>query len=91
MTIPEESAESRVAEFLRQWAIPRDKTDDIYGILFDPECDELVHLYASDLHAVLSEVTRLRAMLPDPATHTHDGTRRDHTIPVRLGYRDEGI
>lgn len=45
-----------VAEFLRQWAIPHVKDDDIYGVLFDTEKDDLVNLKASHLRAILAAV-----------------------------------
>jgi hypothetical protein len=47
-----DAALERVEEFLRQWDLPHShKTDDIYGVHFDPDA-EMANLYASDLRAI---------------------------------------
>ena len=53
----------RVTEFLRQWAIPRDKSDLIYGVLFDNAKDEHADLLASDLRELLEEVELARNII----------------------------
>lgn len=52
----------RVAEFLRQWAMMRDKSHDIYDVLADPD-GEMATLTTNDLHAVLDELTEQRELL----------------------------
>lgn len=44
---------NRVAEFLRQWQIPRNKSDEIYGVRHDIDGD-VANLTVTDLTAVLS-------------------------------------
>lgn len=52
MTTTTEAAE-RVAEFLRQWALMRDKVDRIYGVHADVNAD-MADLLASDLYELLA-------------------------------------
>lgn len=46
-----EAALARVEEFLRQWAIPSGKGNDIYGVCHDEDAG-MAHLYASDLRLI---------------------------------------
>lgn len=54
--------EERVREFLRQWAMMRDKSDDIYGVYADVHA-EMATLTATDLRSLLDELERTRRLL----------------------------
>lgn len=65
-----DTPEARVAEFLRQWALMRDKSDDIYGVHADPN-GKMAQLTASDLHAVLERSFKMATVvlaLTEPGT-----------------------
>lgn len=54
------SAAGRVTEFLRQWALMRDKTNVIYGVHADLDA-EMADLCVSDLRELLNASHALRA------------------------------
>ena len=52
-----QAARERVAEFVRQWEIPKDRTGDISSVLFDPTKDEPAYLTVADLKILLGETS----------------------------------
>lgn len=84
-----QEAAARVQEFLRQWAMGKDKTDQIYGVQFDPSpAAEMADLFASDLRAILSALPQpLAATPPTPTTPEQQATAyriAGHAVPDPL-------
>ena len=52
--------EERIERFLEAWAVPRDKSDVIYGIGVFPDEDGTRDLLASDLRRLLDLVAEFR-------------------------------
>jgi hypothetical protein len=56
-----EAATAEVAEFVRQWKRDKHRSNDIYGVFFDPAVDRMVNLRATDLQTILDFIAEVSA------------------------------
>lgn len=89
------TARERVAEFIRQWGMVKDRPDLVYGVHFDPKTDDGAELLASDLSELLSEPSAPARAVGSPSVQddstNHDmllvfwgSDHRDPAVEVRI-------